>query len=110
VKSKRIASPLAAVGLVLTLLGLAGLAREVPAIVPAPPASVERRPIGPIDVNVASIVELQTLPRIGPALAARIVADRIAHGPFSSLDALDRVPGVGPSTIAGLRPHAIAGQ
>src|SRR4029077_6175602 len=52
-----------------------------------------------------------------PGLAKRIVADRDASGPFGSLDGLDRVPGVGPSLLAGIRDHvsfsdsgAFAGQ
>ena len=58
-----------------------------------------------IDVDRAPARELVRLPRIGPALAGRIVADREANGPFGSMQALDRVPGVGPSVLAALRPH-----
>lgn len=58
-----------------------------------------------IDVDRASAEELTRLPRIGPALAQRIVADRSAHGSFGSLEALDRVPGVGPVMLEGLRRH-----
>lgn len=67
------------------------------------------RPLGPadtVDVDRASAQELARLPRIGPALAARIVADRDARGPFGSLEGLRRVPGIGPATAEGLRPHA----
>src|SRR3970282_1179927 len=46
----------------------------------------------------ASAAELTRLPRVGPALAARIVADREARGPFGSLDGMRRVPGVGAAT------------
>ncbi len=59
-----------------------------------------------IDVDHASVEELARLPRIGPALAARIVAYREEHGPFGSLEALDQVPGIGPTLLAALRPHA----
>ncbi len=106
--SARIASPLAALGLVVALIGLAGLARTTPR---APEATVARSapaPTGPIDVNVASAEALAALPRIGPTLAARIVEDREAHGPFRTIDELDRVPGLGPSTVRELRAHAIA--
>lgn len=64
------------------------------------------RPLEPgerIDVNQASAVELTRLPRVGPALAQRLVAWRTAHGPFRSLAALDSVPGVGPKLLEGLR-------
>lgn len=60
-----------------------------------------------IDLDRAPAEELARLPRIGPGLAARIVADREQHGPFGSLEGLDRVPGVGPTLLAALRPHAM---
>jgi len=59
-----------------------------------------------IDLDRAPAAELARLPRVGPALAARIVAHRDAHGPFGSLAGLDRVPGVGPALIEAVRPHA----
>ncbi len=59
-----------------------------------------------IDLDRASAEELARLPRIGPGLAARIVGDREEHGPFGSLEALDRVSGVGPTLLAAIRPHA----
>jgi len=58
-----------------------------------------------IDLDRASAEELARLPRIGPGLAARIVAYREAHGPFGSFEALDLVPGLGPTLLAALRPH-----
>lgn len=61
-----------------------------------------------IDLNTASAAELDLLPGIGPALAARIIEDRAAHGPFRSLDDLDRVSGIGPKTVAKLAPFAKA--
>lgn len=67
------------------------------------------RPLAPgekIDLDRAPADELARLPRIGPALALRIVTYRDAHGPFGSLEALDAVPGIGPGTVAALRPHA----
>ncbi len=60
-----------------------------------------------IDVDRARAEELTRLPRIGPALAARIVADRAANGPFGSPGGLDRVPGVGPTVLDGIRPHVV---
>jgi competence protein ComEA len=107
---KEAPSRLSAIGLVVALVGLAGLAQSAP----PPPSPVEVlgphvASQGPIDVNLASAAELATLPRIGPTLAARIVEDRLAHGPYRTIDELDRVPGLGPSTIAQLRPHATAG-
>lgn len=67
------------------------------------------RPLRPgetIDLDRAPAEELVRLPRIGPALAARIVADRAANGAFGRLEALDRVSGIGPSVLEAIRPHA----
>lgn len=64
----------------------------------------------PIDVNHADAAALERLPGIGPTLAARIVEDRTARGPFRSLDALTRVSGIGPSTVRGLGDRAVAGS
>ena len=63
----------------------------------------------PIDVNVASAEELDALPGIGPALAARILAYRKEHGSFASLDDLALVDGIGTRTVEGLRDRATAG-
>jgi competence ComEA-like helix-hairpin-helix protein len=66
------------------------------------------RPLGPterIDADRATAAELARLPRVGLALAKRIVADREARGPFGGAAGLDRVPGVGAGLIAALGPH-----
>lgn len=66
------------------------------------------RPLGPderIDADRAGAEELARLPRVGLALAKRIVADREAHGPFGGPQGLDRVPGVGPGLLSALGPH-----
>jgi competence protein ComEA len=60
-------------------------------------------PVVPIDLDVASAAEIEALPRIGPVLARRIVADRAANGPFGSIEGLTRVSGVGPSLASALR-------
>lgn len=56
-----------------------------------------------LDLNQATIDELQALPDIGPALAARMVAARRA-APFRSRRELLRVPGIGPERLRGLLP------
>ena len=61
-------------------------------------------PVVPVDVNEASAAELERLPRVGPALAARIVAWRDVHGPFESLESLRHVRGIGPATARLLAP------
>ena len=57
---------------------------------PSPPLTTLR-----INVNVADEQKLRLLPGIGPALAARIVADRESNGPFKNVDDLKRVRGIG---------------
>ncbi len=57
-----------------------------------------------ININTATAAELELLPGIGPALAARIVEHRATHGPFASVDRLDDVKGIGPSKLAKVRP------
>ena len=59
----------------------------------------------PIDVNSASAAELEQLPRVGPALAQRIVAWRERHGPFAGPEDLRHVRGIGPSTVRLLLPR-----
>ncbi|MFJ4225388.1 helix-hairpin-helix domain-containing protein [Microbacterium sp. NPDC089695] len=61
---------------------------------------------GLIDLNTADQAALETLPRIGPALAERIIAWRDENGPFRSVDDLLGVPGIGEKLLAGIRDGA----
>ncbi len=66
------------------------------------------RPLAPgerIDVDRAAALELTRLPRIGTALATRIVAYRDENGPFGSLEALREVSGIGSGLTESVRPH-----
>jgi competence protein ComEA len=58
-----------------------------------------------VDVDRASAEELEALPRVGPALARRIIQDREQHGAFGSLHALMRVNGIGPKLVTQLAAH-----
>lgn len=58
---------------------------------------------GLLDLNAADVAALETLPRVGPALAQRIVDWRTANGRFSSVDQLLEVPGIGQKTLDGFR-------
>jgi competence ComEA-like helix-hairpin-helix protein len=63
------------------------------------------RPGERIDPNTAPLTELARLPRVGPALARRILEDREARGPFRTTGDLARVPGVGPRLLELAAPH-----
>lgn len=70
---------------------------------------VTPEPSAPVDVNTAGVDELDTLDGIGPALAQRIIDYREEHGPFSSLEELLEVKGIGEATLEGFRDHAVVG-
>ncbi len=58
---------------------------------------------GLIDVNTASATELEELDGVGEVIAAAIVDYRTQNGPFTSVDQLEDVSGIGPSTMEGIR-------
>lgn len=57
-----------------------------------------------VDIDRATLEELDRLPGIGPALASRIVASRDSGGAFGGMDALCGVRGIGPALAKRLRP------
>jgi competence protein ComEA len=59
---------------------------------------------GPVDLNTATVQQLDALPGIGPVLAGRIVAWRTEHGRFTSVDQLSEVSGIGDALMGKLRP------
>lgn len=59
---------------------------------------------GLMDLNAASEADLDTLPRIGPVRAGDIVAYRELNGPFTSVDEITEISGIGPATLEGIRP------
>jgi competence protein ComEA len=89
-------------------------AAEPPPPARAVPAPAATRPPGlgdraarespPLDLNHASEEELRRLPGVGPVLAARIVEARASAGPFTSVDDLRKVRGVGGTRLDRLRP------
>jgi competence protein ComEA len=62
---------------------------------------------GPVSLSSATAEQLEALDGIGPALAARIVEWRTAHGGFASVDQLAEVPGIGPGRLAALRERVV---
>jgi len=83
------------------LAGLRATARE---------AARLARPLAPgerVDLDLADVTEITRLPRVGPALAHRIVDWRATHGPFGSLARLDSVSGIGPHLLDAIRPYVM---
>ncbi len=79
-----------------------GVPGAPPAAGGGPPDSGPAGSGGPVDLNTATVAELDALPGIGPVLAQRIVDHRTEVGPFGSVEDLDDVPGIGPTTAADL--------
>lgn len=59
---------------------------------------------GTVNINTASSEELQRLPGVGPAIAARILAYRSQVGRFTTVDQLMEVSGIGEKKLAAMRP------
>ncbi|MCT2025649.1 helix-hairpin-helix domain-containing protein [Dermabacter hominis] len=86
---------------------------ETPAAIASPATGVEPSPSGPgaeaggdgalVNINTASESELDELPGVGPAIAARIVEHRTTNGPFSNIEQLQDVKGIGPAIFEKLR-------
>ena len=68
--------------------------------------SSEKKVTFPVNINTASKKELDALPGIGEVLAQRIIDYRSANGPFSTVDELTKVKGIGAKTLEKLKPYA----
>jgi len=91
----------------LTAVNLAAIVRDGDQIhVPAQGETTTLATPGAVVVyiNTATAEELEALPEVGPSLAAAIIARREAEGPFTSLDDLDAVDGIGPNLLETLAP------
>ncbi len=65
---------------------------------------------GSLNLNTASATQLELLPGVGPAMAARLIAYRTRH-PFKQVSQLRRVKGIGKKTLEKLRPFvAVDGE
>jgi competence protein ComEA len=58
---------------------------------------------GIVDLNNASLSDLDSLPGVGPSTAQAIIDYRVANGPYASVDDLLNVRGIGPSKLAAMR-------
>ena len=76
---------------------------QVPGEVPGSTTGTAGSTAGLVNINTADEATLETLNGVGPVLAASIIAYRTEHGPFTSVDQLDEVSGIGPATMEDLR-------
>lgn len=61
---------------------------------------------GLVNINTANATQLIQLPGVGPAIAQKIIDYRTANGPFTSVDDLTKVPGIGAAKLAQIKSHA----
>ena len=106
-------------GVDLTTLNLARQVTDGEQILvgqPAPPGSASTAPgttsnpstapaNTPVNLNTATLDQLDALPGVGPVLAQRILDYRTQNGPFTTIDQLQEVTGVGPKKFDSLKPH-----
>ncbi len=112
-ESARVADAIAAAGgssreAGLSLVNLAATLRDgeqivIPGEADGPGATRGATGDGRVRINLASVGELGQLPGVGPVLAARIAAYREANGPFTAVEDLLDVPGIGEGKLATLR-------
>lgn len=71
------------------------------------PAGTAGAPEGIIDLNTATLAEIESLPGVGPVLGQRIIDWRDEHGPFAQAADVDAVPGIGPALLEGILPRVV---
>ncbi|HOV47773.1 MAG TPA: helix-hairpin-helix domain-containing protein [Anaerolineae bacterium] len=80
-----------------------------PALATATPTSEAASPEARVNLNTATLAELLTLPGIGETRAQAILAYRAEHGPFTRIEELQNVSGIGPATYEKLAPYVTVG-
>ncbi|HPD40658.1 MAG TPA: helix-hairpin-helix domain-containing protein [Anaerolineae bacterium] len=80
-----------------------------PALATATPTSEAASPEARVNLNTATLAELLTLPGIGETRAQAILAYRAEHGPFTRIEELQNVSGIGPVTYEKLAPYVTVG-
>ena len=74
---------------------------------PADPRPVRQALVRQVDLNHATVSDLEALPGIGPRLAQRVIEHRDARGPFAKVEDLRQVKGIGRKKFDRLRPHVL---
>jgi competence protein ComEA len=64
---------------------------------------------GRVNINTATVPELDALPGIGPTTAQSIVDYRLEHGLFQTIQDIQNVPGIGPATFDGIKDYITTG-
>lgn len=82
---------------------------EIPSVGEPTPVQPAPRQDGLIDLNTATVAELDELPGIGDVLAGRIVEYRQTVGPFTSVDQLSEIDGISPRLVDEIRPFVTVG-
>jgi competence protein ComEA len=72
-------------------------------VVAASPPAAGSSPSAPLDLNSATLEQLESLPGVGPVTAQKILDYRQAHGAFHAVAELEGVPGIGPAHMAQLK-------
>jgi competence protein ComEA len=72
--------------------------------------TTKKPPPKPVNINTASSTELQTVPGIGPATAAKILQMRKSYGTFKSVDDLLSIRGIGPKRLEKMRKYLTVGK
>ena len=92
---------------ILSLLSLVSLiavyAGPAAAQTKAPRAAAKSAPAGIVNINTASVAELEALPGVGPKTAARIIEYRQKNGPFKKIEEIMNVRGVGEKSFLKLK-------
>jgi competence protein ComEA len=84
---------------------LVGVPGAPPPTTPGAAASPTLGSQTPLDLNKATLADLESLPGVGPVLAQRILDWRTEHGRFTTVDELQEVSGVGQKKFDSLKPH-----
>jgi competence protein ComEA len=79
-------------------------------VIPTPGEEIAAATTELININTAAQFELESLPRIGPTIAQRIIQYREENGPFLSIEDIINVPGIGPVTFERIKDLITVGE